>query len=763
MGTEQNRRGFVVFAAAAAWGTVSLVAAAATDEGPTFARERVAMTGATAAEAEAEARAGATELNVSAWPIATPGTGAFAGPRKPLNRTKIGFAFGDVSEHSVARRWNDTLLDAIRGDFARPTVHARNLYHLSAATWDAWAAFDPDADGVFVHEKHVAEDLQAAREEAISYAMNRLIRQRFATSPGIDNTVNNCNALMAELGFDPAYNGVDGDDPASLGNRIAAAVTSYGFADGSNEQSGYVNQTYLPINDPLFPDLPGNEWIDFPNRWQPLALEFFVDQSGNPIPLGYPEFLSPEWGDVSTFAMSDAVSVQYERDGKTWTVWHDPGPPPMLGGDGDEYYKVGNAMVAVWSSHLDPSDGVMIDVSPASLGNAELAEVTEWAEYYKFIEGGDWGVGYPVNPVTDEPYEPQIVPRGDYGRILAEFWADGPDSETPPGHWFAIFNYVSDHADTVKRLGGEGPTLDTLEWDVKGYLAMGGAMHDIAVASWSVKGWYDYVRPISAMRYLADRGQSSDPKQLSYHPEGITLVEDLIEVVTDASIMPGERHEHLAGEDGVNVGKIAIVAWRGPTFIEDPDLDEAGVGWILAENWWPYQRPSFVTPPFAGYVSGHSTYSRGAARVMEYMTGSEYFPGGLGEFVCHQNEFLVFEEGPSVTVTLQWARYMDASDQCSLSRIWGGIHPPADDLPGRHMGEEIVPETWLKARQYFSGLVTCPGDMNADGITDFNDLLDLLVSWGPCGEDCRADLDLDAMVGPEDLMILIGDFGSDCG
>ena len=46
----------------------------------------------------------------------------------------------------------------------------------------------------------------------------------------------------------------------------------------------------------------------------------------------------------------------------------------------------------------------------------------------------------------------------------------------------------------------------------------------------------------------------------------------------------------------------------------------------------------------------------------------------------------MFEEGPSVDVVLQWATYRDASDQCSLSRIWGGIHPPADDIPGRIIG-----------------------------------------------------------------------------
>ena len=131
------------------------------------------------------------------------------------------------------------------------------------------------------------------------------------------------------------------------------------------------------------------------------------------------------------------------------------------------------------------------------------------------------------------------------------------------------------------------------------------------------------------------------------------------------------------------LGKIKLYTWKGHDYIDDPYVEAAGVGWVLAENWWPYQRPSFVTPPFAGYVSGHSTFSRAAAEVLTLFTGDAYFPGGMGEFEAIKNEFLVFEEGPSVDVVLQWATYRDASDQCSLSRIWGGIHPSADDIPGR--------------------------------------------------------------------------------
>ncbi|MCP8899874.1 hypothetical protein [Gilvimarinus xylanilyticus] len=95
----------------------------------------------------------------------------------------------------------------------------------------------------------------------------------------------------------------------------------------------------------------------------------------------------------------------------------------------------------------------------------------------------------------------------------------------------------------------------------------------------------------------------------------------------------------------------------------------------------------FVISPFDGYMSDYSTFSRAAAVVLTAITGSEYFPGGMGAFEAPKNASLAFERGPSTDVTLRWATYRDASDQCSLSRIWGGIHPPVDDLRGRFIGE----------------------------------------------------------------------------
>ena len=657
---------------------------------------------------------------------------------------------------SVARQWNEALLSAIRLDFARPTIHARNLYHVSVAMWDAWAVFDDVSDGVLVNEKIEVEPslLEASREEAISFAAYRVLKARFADSPGAATSLPVFDALMDALGYDKDYKGTLGDSPAALGNRCAVTVLFNGFNDGANEAGSYENLFYEPINPPLLPDFPGNPDLLDPNRWQPLALEWFMDQAGNIFLEGYPDFLGPEWGQVTPFSLRPQDATIYQRDGFDYWVYHDPGPPPLFNGVGDEYYRWGSEQVAIWSSHLDPTDGVMWDISPASIGNAPLPQPSEYETFFDRINGGDWGTGYTVNPATGQPYTPQMVPRGDYTRILAEFWADGPESETPPGHWFVILNYVSDHPDTGKQLGGEGPVLDDLEWDVKTYLAMAGGMHDVAIACWGTKGWYDYIRPISSIRYMCDQGQSSDVKGPSYHPDGIRLVPGLIEVVTARSSQAGERHEHLAQ----SIGKIALLAWRGHAFINDPAVDSAGVGWILAEDWWPYQRPTFVTPPFAGYTSGHSTFSRAAAEIMTLLTGDEYFPGGLGEFFCPQNEFLVFEDGPSMDVTLQWAKYGDASDQCSLSRIWGGIHPGADDLPGRQMGLIIGPESFCQASRYYNGQFSCPADIDGDGAVGITDLLELLGTWESA--DCNADIDRDETVGILDFLAILGTWGS---
>ncbi|MEL6865085.1 MAG: T9SS type A sorting domain-containing protein, partial [Bacteroidota bacterium] len=603
-----------------------------------------------------------------------------------------------------------------RNDFARPTVHARNLLHTSVAMYDIWAAYDNQANPYFLGNTvgnytfdfeglPMPDDVATARATAISYAAYRILYHRFSRSPGVEDSYPVFNELFEELGHDSSFVSTDytSGNPAAFGNYVAEQVIAFGMQDNSNEIEDYANTYYNPFNYTLNPAIPGSGILFDPNRWQPLTFDVFIDQSGNLIPGGAPEFLSPEWGRVTPFALTPKELTIYERDFGEYWVYHDPGTPSYIdanGGLDTEDYQWGFALVSIWSSHLDPSDGVLWDISPGSIGNIDsLPKTMEGLrEFYDLIEGGDPSRGHAINPHTGQPYEENIVPRADYARVLAEFWADGPDSETPPGHWFSILNYVNDHPLFEKRFRGEGPILDDLEWDVKAYLTLGGAVHDAAISAWGIKGWYDYIRPISAIRSMAGRGQSSDPNLPNYSISGLPLIDGFVEMV--------EAGDSLAGINNEHVGKVKVYAWRGPDYIEDEETDLAGVGWILAENWWPYQRPTFVTPPFAGYVSGHSTFSRAAAEVMTLLTGDAFFPGGMGVFECKKNEFLVFEEGPSVDLTLQWATYRDASDQTSLSRIWGGIHPPVDDVPGRVIGEKIGVAAFQHAKKYFDGLST---------------------------------------------------------
>lgn len=621
---------------------------------------------------------------------------------------------------SVARQWNEEMLNGIRNDFARPTVHARNLFHSSVLMYDLWAVFDVSADTFFLGKEVGGyacaftgftsnESISASRKKAMSFAMYRFMRHRFENSPGKDDIMPSIENLMSKFGYDTSNTSINytSGDPAALGNYLAAQIIAFGLQDGANEANNYVNQYYEPLNEPLNTDTAGNPDMTHPNNWQPLKVESYVDQSGNVIPGGQPPFLSPEWGAVTPFSLKEENMTTYPVSGFNYQVYYDPGDPWYIqeGLGLEDPYKWGFTMVAAWGSHLDPVDTTMIDISPRGQGNLPLESLPktfeEYTNFYDFENGGDPSTGRITNPKTGLPYENQFVKRGDYARVLAEFWADGPDSETPPGHWFTILNYVSDHPEVQKKFKGEGPIIDDLEWDVKAYFLLGGTMHDVAITAWGIKGYYDYVRPMSAIRYMADRGQSSDETLPSYNPHGLPLIDGLVEV-----IYPGDE---LAGAFNENIGKMKLYTWRGPSRIVDPTIDIAGVGWIMAEEWFPYQRPSFVTPPFAGYISGHSTFSRAAAKVLTLLTGDEFFPGGMGVFDIEKNNFLVFEKGPSMNMQLQWATYQDASDQTSLSRIWGGIHPPVDDIPGRFIGERLGVEAFAFGEHYFTQKISAAG------------------------------------------------------
>ncbi|MEM7313454.1 MAG: DUF6851 domain-containing protein [Planctomycetota bacterium] len=635
---------------------------------------------------------------------------------------------------SVARQWNDALLEAIRIDFPAPTVHARNLYHTSAGMYDAWSTFDPIAQGHFVTEKNFNTDIVSARNEAVSYAAYRILSARYQLAVDPVGSQNIFDSLMNDLGYDKNVVATTGNSPAAIGNRIAEQILGSTLNDGSNEANNYVDNTgYEPINRAMVVDFPGvvtsDTTLDDPNRWQPLFLESARTQNGLVVGDSLQTYIGPHWGDVTTFAMNSTGP-------NSWSDV-DPGAPPLLNGVGDAEYRSDTRLLIDYSNSLDPSKGAgaeIINISPNTSGNRPL--------------GTHDDQGYSVNPVTGQPYADNFVKTADYGRVLAEFWADGPRSETPPGHWNVLANEVADNPQFAKRIGGTGPIVEDLEWDVKMYLGLNGATHDAAVAAWGTKREYDYVRPITKIRYQGSLGQSSDANLPSFHPDGLELEDGIIELITAESIAEGGRHRNALINANQNIpaddddpyteadliGKVAIMSWNHEP--ADPANEVSGTHWILAENWVPYQEDNFVTPAFAAYVSGHSTFSRAAAEVLAEMTGSEYFPGGLGEQEFTP-EFLDFEDGPSEAITLQWATYYDAADEAGISRLWGGIHVPVDDFAGREMGSQIGQDAVALAISKFV----------ADDLGWHNKVLE-------------SDVNFDNTVSPLDALLAINELGN---
>lgn len=236
----------------------------------------------------------------------------------------------------------------------------------------------------------------------------------------------------------------------------------------------------------------------------------------------------------------------------------------------------------------------------------------------------------------------------DRQKVIAEYWADGPSSELPPGHWTLFAEVVSerDH--------------HTLDQDVKMFFAMTNAVFDAGISVWHFKRFYDYVRPVTAVHYLF-KGQQ-------------------------------------------------VRAWAGPGL---------GTRLIDGADWRPYQPLTFVTPPFAEYVSGHSTFSASAAKVLKLFTGSDRF----GHSVTIPNGQSFVEPGlvPASNLTLRWRTFSDAADEAGISRRYGGIHFIDGDIQARKMGRKIGKQAWRKALTYFHGTAGTPLDDSRHGYVEDED------------------------------------------
>ena len=249
---------------------------------------------------------------------------------------------------TVPHLWIEANLDAIRRDFPAPTVHSRNLWHLSAVMWDAWALHTPGATPYFGGESvTVAEDDRVgAIREAISFAAHRLLSDRYASAVGAEESLAAFDELTAALCLDRAVEPEAGTFGA-IGVAIAERALEFGGTDGSLESSRYLDLSYQPVNPPLLVASDEIVMVD-PNRWQPLQLPLRSTQNGQSEGDRAQVFIGPNWGSVTSFALPAA-------DERGVTI--DPGPPPLLNSDTDAEFRRAAVDVVAYSDTIGGDTG----------------------------------------------------------------------------------------------------------------------------------------------------------------------------------------------------------------------------------------------------------------------------------------------------------------------------------------------------------------------------------------------------------------------
>lgn len=83
----------------------------------------------------------------------------------------------------------------------------------------------------------------------------------------------------------------------------------------------------------------------------------------------------------------------------------------------------------------------------------------------------------------------------DLTKTIAEWWADGPGSETPPGTWMLFAKQVSDRKQ------------HSLGQDVRMHFALSNAMFDAGIAVWGYKRQFDNSRPITLIHFQFNNRQ----------------------------------------------------------------------------------------------------------------------------------------------------------------------------------------------------------------------------------------------------------------
>lgn len=390
----------------------------------------------------------------------------------------------------------------------------------------------------------------------------------------------NFEALLKDLGHNFCSPGYQ------LGREAAFTVLSARKNDGSNAHNNFADTTdYMPVNHPDAAEID-------PNHWTPLKIPTgtVVNDQGIPILTDNPDSfnlqspLTPHWGSVQPFALKSGSMYR-------------PVAPPQLGND------------------TPYEDALGVVSSNDAAYRRQFGEVAQLSA-----------------DLTDRQ------------KVIAEYWADGPKSSTPPGHW----NEIAQDLATREQL--------SLEDDVKLFFALNNALFDTSIAIWDAKYTYDYVRPQTAIRHLY-----ADQDLLAW----------------------GGPNQGTQRINGSNWQPYQDVTFVTPAF---PEYVSGHSGF------------SFAAATVLEAFTGSDVFYDGITRGVQDFDGD----GEADLIGTWSTNELGFETYNGDSITLQWLTLWDAAAEAGQSRLYGGIHIQDGDLRAREMGIKVANDAWSATTELFT-------------------------------------------------------------
>jgi hypothetical protein len=378
----------------------------------------------------------------------------------------------------------------------------------------------------------------------------------------------------------------------------------------------------------------------------------------------------------------------------------------------DEKWIVGQ----VRKHGIDPNDTSTDPAAPAGVGNAAAAALiayrrTDGANQHGDEEGSngkpysDYTYYRPVNP-KEKIFDPDCWQPIEFD--------DGKGGKVTPGfltpHWYRVKTFALKRADQFRP--GPPPKVgsDQLRKEVDEVLAFNGSLttEQKAIVEFMRDGprstgqsghWLRFAQAVSRRdRYDIDRDVKIFFAVGNVAFDAFIACWDAKRYYDSSRPWTLVRH-YYAGKK--------ITGWAGPG---------KGVVTLPAEDWHPYSPMTFITPPFPGYPSGHSTVSGACAKMLELFTGSDRFdetekrtagvltePGFKCEVIQMRNGKMPEPGTLSCDVALKLPTFSKAADMAGLSRVMGGYHIQSDNVAGLKLGRDLAEYEWPRTRAYFEG------------------------------------------------------------